>query len=108
VVSVRQEIAIDGFRLAYDRTGPGTGVPAVVLLHGWPGDRTDYREVVPLVSAAAETRATGLFHDREDFNTPGSSKSFAIMGNTAQDLSWLKITGSGSSRPADLWLCHLP
>jgi pimeloyl-ACP methyl ester carboxylesterase len=26
----------------------------VLLLHGWPGDRTDYREVVPLVSAAAD------------------------------------------------------
>jgi pimeloyl-ACP methyl ester carboxylesterase len=26
----------------------------VVLLHGWPGDRTDYREVVPLVAASAE------------------------------------------------------
>ena len=25
-----------------------------MLLHGWPGDRTDYREVVPLVSAAAD------------------------------------------------------
>jgi pimeloyl-ACP methyl ester carboxylesterase len=25
---------------------------AVVLLHGWPGDRTDYREVVPLLPAA--------------------------------------------------------
>jgi len=25
-----------------------------LLLHGWPGDRTDYREVVPLVSAAAD------------------------------------------------------
>jgi pimeloyl-ACP methyl ester carboxylesterase len=24
------------------------------LLHGWPGDRTDYREVVPLVSATAD------------------------------------------------------
>jgi pimeloyl-ACP methyl ester carboxylesterase len=43
------ETAIDGFRLAYDRTGAG---PAVLLLHGWPGDRTDYREVVPLVAAA--------------------------------------------------------
>ncbi len=42
-----QETAIDGFRLAYDRTGEG---PAVVLLHGWPGDRTDYRKVVSLLS----------------------------------------------------------
>jgi pimeloyl-ACP methyl ester carboxylesterase len=35
---------MDGFRLAYDRTGEG---PAVVLLHGWPGDRTDYRLLAP-------------------------------------------------------------
>jgi pimeloyl-ACP methyl ester carboxylesterase len=34
----------DGFRLAYDRTGHG---PPVLLLHGWPGDRGDYRKVVP-------------------------------------------------------------
>jgi pimeloyl-ACP methyl ester carboxylesterase len=26
----------------------------VLLLHGWPGDRTDYREVAPLVSAEAK------------------------------------------------------
>jgi pimeloyl-ACP methyl ester carboxylesterase len=51
---MRQERAIDGFRLAYDRTGRGPEGPAVVLLHGWPGDRTDYREVVPLLSAAAD------------------------------------------------------
>jgi pimeloyl-ACP methyl ester carboxylesterase len=38
--------AVDGFRLAYDRTGAG---PVVVLLHGWPGDRTDYRRLVPLL-----------------------------------------------------------
>lgn len=36
--------ATDGFRLAYDRAGDG---PPVLLLHGWPGDRTDYRQVVP-------------------------------------------------------------
>ena len=51
---MRQEQATDGFRLAYDRAGPGEGAPAVVLLHGWPGDRTDYRKVVPLLSAAAD------------------------------------------------------
>ncbi len=51
---MRQQTAVDGFRLAYDRTGPGPGAPAVILLHGWPGDRTDYRIVVPRVSAAAD------------------------------------------------------
>ncbi len=43
--------AVDGFRLAYDRAGAG---PPVVLLHGWPGDRTDYRDVVPRLAASAE------------------------------------------------------
>ncbi|GAA1606676.1 alpha/beta hydrolase [Kribbella sancticallisti] len=38
--------AVDGFRLAYDRAGEG---PAVVLLHGWPGDRTDYRLLAPML-----------------------------------------------------------
>jgi pimeloyl-ACP methyl ester carboxylesterase len=33
----------DGFRLAYDRAGAG---PPAVLLHGWPGWRADYRDVV--------------------------------------------------------------
>ncbi|GAA1633896.1 alpha/beta hydrolase [Kribbella alba] len=43
---------VDGFRLAYDRDGDG---PAVVLLHGWPGDRTDYRLLAPkLVAAGCE------------------------------------------------------
>ncbi|MDH6125056.1 hypothetical protein [Kitasatospora sp. GP82] len=32
---------IDGFRLGHDRSGSGD---PVILLHGWPGDRTDYRE----------------------------------------------------------------
>ena len=51
---MRQDKAVDGFRLAYERTGPESGAPAVLLLHGWPGDRTDYREVTLVVSAAAD------------------------------------------------------
>jgi pimeloyl-ACP methyl ester carboxylesterase len=38
---------VDGFRLAYDRHGGGR---PVVLLHGWPGDRTDYRALAPLLA----------------------------------------------------------
>lgn len=41
---------VDGFQLDYDRSGSGTGV---VLLHGWPGNRTDYRDVTPLLSDSA-------------------------------------------------------
>ncbi len=43
--------AVDGFRLAYDRTGSGA---PVVLLHGWPGDRTDFRDIVPRLAASAD------------------------------------------------------
>jgi pimeloyl-ACP methyl ester carboxylesterase len=37
---------VDGFSLEYDRRGDG---PPVVLLHGWPGTRTDHRALVPLL-----------------------------------------------------------
>jgi len=46
---------VDGFRLAYEREGTGS---AVVLLHGWPGDHGDHREVV------------GLLRDRADVLVP--------------------------------------
>ncbi|GAA3080335.1 alpha/beta hydrolase [Pseudonocardia yunnanensis] len=44
--------AVDGFRLAYDDHRPhgSPEVAAVVLLHGWPGDRRDFRDVVPLLA----------------------------------------------------------
>lgn len=43
---------VDGFRLAFDRHGK-PGAPAVVLLHGWPGNRRDHRHVVPLLTDIA-------------------------------------------------------
>jgi pimeloyl-ACP methyl ester carboxylesterase len=46
---VRLTAEVDGFRLAYDRTGAG---PAVVVLHGWPGDRTEFRDVARLLPTA--------------------------------------------------------
>lgn len=42
---------VDGFRLAYDRLGSG---PAVLLLHGWPGDRTDYRAMAPRLAGSCD------------------------------------------------------
>jgi pimeloyl-ACP methyl ester carboxylesterase len=42
---------VDGFRLTYDRSGSGD---SVVLLHGWPGDRLDYREVTPRLTDLAD------------------------------------------------------
>jgi pimeloyl-ACP methyl ester carboxylesterase len=43
--------SVDGFRLAYDRSGVG---PAVVALHGWPGSRRDYRDVVARLGGAVD------------------------------------------------------
>jgi pimeloyl-ACP methyl ester carboxylesterase len=48
---VEKSVPVEGFRLAYERIGHG---PAVVLLHGWPGDRTDYRHVVPILSPTTD------------------------------------------------------
>lgn len=42
---------VDGFRLAYWRGGSGK---PVVLLHGWPGDHADYRELTPLLIDRAD------------------------------------------------------
>lgn len=42
---------VDGFRLAYDVLGDGPR--SVVLLHGWPGDRSDYRLLAPRLAEHA-------------------------------------------------------
>jgi pimeloyl-ACP methyl ester carboxylesterase len=43
--------AVDGFELAYDRSGAG---PAVILLHGWPGDRGDHAALAGRLAASAD------------------------------------------------------
>ena len=48
---------IDGFELVYDRSGSGR---PVVLLHGWPGDRRDYRELAPLLTGEHDVVAPDL------------------------------------------------
>jgi pimeloyl-ACP methyl ester carboxylesterase len=42
---------VDGFELAYERAGTG---PPVVLLHGWPGSRADYRAVAERLTPHAD------------------------------------------------------
>src|SRR3954462_13515146 len=76
---------VDGFSLAYDRSGEG---PPVVLLHGWPGSRTDYREVVPLLAGAADVLVPDLrgFGDSDAHPVapavgyPGAAKARSVTG----------------------------
>jgi pimeloyl-ACP methyl ester carboxylesterase len=92
---VRQREAVDGFRLAFERAGRG---PAVVLLHGWPGDRTDYRDVVPLVAAVADVVVPDLRGFGEsDKHQADPARQYAA-GAQARSVATL-ITELGLSRP---------
>jgi pimeloyl-ACP methyl ester carboxylesterase len=71
--------AVDGFRTAYDDRPGGTGT--VVLLHGWPGDRHDFRGVV----AALDGRCRVVVPDLRGFGgtagPPGAGpEEFAAAG----------------------------
>lgn len=62
---------VDGFRLAYDDHSPdrqGT----VVLLHGWPGDRHDYRDVVPLLAGQGRVLVPDLRGFGESVSDPAA------------------------------------
>jgi pimeloyl-ACP methyl ester carboxylesterase len=87
-------MAVDGFELAYDRVGSG---PAVVLLHGWPGDRTDYRDLVPLLPGcevvAPDLRGFG--HSDKHVADPAKQYGSAAQARSVAAL----ITSLGLSRP---------
>jgi pimeloyl-ACP methyl ester carboxylesterase len=54
---VLRSLPVDGFSLAYDRLGEG---PPVLLLHGWPGTRADFRAVVPMLAGTTDVIAPDL------------------------------------------------
>ncbi len=77
---------IEGFRLAYDRVGSG---PPVILLHGWPGDRTDYRELVPLLAGSAEVVVPdlrGFGHSEKHLDEPEQAYSGAAQARSIAGL----------------------
>jgi pimeloyl-ACP methyl ester carboxylesterase len=95
---MRQQMAVDGFRLAYDRTGQGPPSPAVLLLHGWPGDRTDYRHVAPLLATAAEVVVPDLRGFGESDKHPAEPASQYTAAAQARNLVAL-IEELGLTRP---------
>ncbi|MGH2946413.1 MAG: alpha/beta fold hydrolase [Solirubrobacteraceae bacterium] len=46
-----RSLPVDGFSLAFDRSGAG---PPALLLHGWPGTRADFRALVPMLADAMD------------------------------------------------------
>jgi pimeloyl-ACP methyl ester carboxylesterase len=87
--------AVDGFRLAYDRAGEGD---AVVLLHGWPGDRTDHRLLAPLL---VERSCEVVVPDLRGFGaSEGTSADPAQYGVDAQARSVVALVEElGLERP---------
>jgi pimeloyl-ACP methyl ester carboxylesterase len=87
-------VTVDGFELAYDRVGSG---PAVVLLHGWPGDRTDYRDLVPLLSGCEVLVPDLRGFGRSDKHAadPAAQYSGPAQARSVADL----ITTLGLDRP---------
>jgi pimeloyl-ACP methyl ester carboxylesterase len=77
--------SVDGFSLAYDRTGGGA---PVVLLHGWPGGRSDYRLVEPLLADVADVVVPDLrgFGESDRHSVPpdegytGDAQARSVVG----------------------------
>lgn len=80
--------ATDGFRLAYDRHGE-PGAPPVLLLHGWPGDRTDMAAVATRLAPAHDVVVPDLRgfgasekHDRdpaEQYSAAAQARSLTAL-----------------------------
>jgi pimeloyl-ACP methyl ester carboxylesterase len=84
---------VDGFQLAYDRVGAG---PGVVLLHGWPGDRGDYVQVVPLLSTAADVVVPdlrGFGSSDKDFADP--AKQYSADAQARSVIGLIEESGIG-------------
>jgi pimeloyl-ACP methyl ester carboxylesterase len=113
---VERSTSIDGFSLAYERHGadPGSG-PAVVLLHGWPGDHRDWREVVPRLTA--EAQATVVVPDLRGFGESDKhpadpaeadaaeadpTEAYAAAGQAAGVLGLMRELGLGRATPVVL------
>ena len=78
---------VDGFTLAYDRHGAG---PAVVLLHGWPGDRHDWREVVRRLGDAFTVVVPDLRGFGESDKPAGDPTPYGAAGQAASVLGLIE------------------
>jgi pimeloyl-ACP methyl ester carboxylesterase len=84
---VLRSTPIDGFSLAYERHGAGH---PVVLLHGWPGSRRDYRDLVPRLRDEADLVVPDLRGFGEsDRHADRPAAAYAAPGQAASVLGLL-------------------
>ena len=88
---------MDDFRLAYD-DHPGDGVP-IVLLHGWPGDRQDYRAVVPLLEGrrvlVPDLRGFGDTTNPADVDAAADATAYGVDGQAAEVIALIEAAVGG-------------
>lgn len=82
---------VDGFRLAYTRRGSGA---PVVLLHGWPGDHRDWREVAERLGGGVETVVPDLRGFGEsDKHAEEPARGYSLASQTASVLGLIGELG---------------
>jgi pimeloyl-ACP methyl ester carboxylesterase len=84
---------VDGFSLAYERHGSGA---PVVLLHGWPGDHGDWREVVARLDGGADVVVPDLRGFGESDKHPRDpSQTYSAAGQAASVIGLVAELGLG-------------
>ena len=90
---MQRSAAVDGFSLAYERHGSGA---AVVLLHGWPGDHGDWREVATRLDGRADVIVPDLRGFGEsDKPLRDPAQAYSATGQAASVASLLGELGVG-------------
>ena len=83
--------------IAYERTGDG---PPVVCLHGWPGNVSDYRELVPLLSGDADVVVPHLLGYGDSYTEADLERPASDFGRTAQASAVIELMEALDLGPA--------
>lgn len=90
---MQRSAPVDGFSLAYERHGSGA---PVVLLHGWPGDHGDWREVVARLDGQADVVVPDLRGFGEsDTHVRDPAQAYSAAGQAASVVGLLGELGLG-------------
>ena len=83
--------------IASERTGGG---PPVVCLHGWPGNVSDYRELVPLLAADADVVVPHLLGYGDSYTEADLERPASEFGRDAQAAAVIELMDTLDLDPA--------